>query len=79
MRTIESLYWLGVRAWHSKIQLSDGIQEFGQWDAYKLLDEIGLDNLPSAAKAIEVILDQITHDFTFTTKLFIVPSYPFQM
>lgn len=80
VRTLESLYWHGVRllqrepaAWNSP-QLS-----LGQWDAYQLQNTA----LPPASEAIEALLEWLEqHRLTQvegTTELLIMPGYRYQL
>lgn len=84
MRTLESIYWHGVRVLRSSAPrklLTDGGDCFvGQWEPYEALDMSA--SLPSASEALRAAAD--TADaaglpgVSGITKLLIVPGYPFQ-
>jgi S-adenosylmethionine:tRNA ribosyltransferase-isomerase len=75
LRTIESLYWFGVKLLFKKITLPE--LEVSQWDPYELPNHV------SAAKAIEtVILHVVEHnqqEISGSTQLLIAPSYQIKM
>jgi S-adenosylmethionine:tRNA ribosyltransferase-isomerase len=75
LRTIESLYWFGVKLLFKKTTLP-GL-EVSQWDPYELPNHV------SAAKAIEtVILHVVEHnqqEISGSTQLLIAPSYQIKM
>ncbi len=82
MRTLESLYWLGVQILLSEVHQKELPFYVGQWDPYLWLDKIGPEGLPSAIEALEAVLDaQIPENFEVVcnTKLLIVPGYQFQL
>lgn len=82
VRTLESLYWLGVRRLHgSKCENVLGIPEIRQWEPYEYLDRLGADGLPSIDAALEAVLKSYPskEGVVFKTKLLIVPGYPFHM
>ncbi len=76
MRSLESLYWLGV---HLSDQANINKTELyvGQWDPYELPQGI------SVKTALESILNYLNHHNTefihARTSLMIAPSYPFKM
>ncbi len=74
VRTLESLYWIGVKLIKNPEQ---GIPELKQWDPYTL----GLDiSREEALKAIIKYLDRVNLDFLYSaTQLMIVPGYTFKM
>ena len=75
MRTLESLYWLGVRVLRDPAQ---DLQEFtiAQWEPYATLAE----ELPSPAAAIQALCRQLDRQAMDTvsgyTQLLIAPGYP---
>ncbi len=76
LRTIESMYWLGVKIIQDKnIELKD--LSISQWDAYTLDQNINKDI------ALNALLDWFTLNeiayFTTTTQLLIAPSYTFKI
>lgn len=76
LRTLESLYWYGVKLIKSK---ATGFLEINQWDPYG-----GLDDAPVAtALALEAVLRHLeetdTDVITGYTSLMIVPGYRFRM
>lgn len=81
VRTLESICWLGVRKLHDENCDVLKTQHLGQWESYELLDKIGVDNLPTTKEALTGLLDAMPDDseLNLTTKLLIVPGYPFQL
>jgi S-adenosylmethionine:tRNA ribosyltransferase-isomerase len=83
MRTLESLYWWGVR-----LLASDGDAHerdtlaIHQWDAFRLRQQFG-ENLPSASAAMSAIQEWLGRKHLEAvageTQLMIVPGYPFQI
>ena len=71
MRTIESLYWLGLKAFNNSLQLDD--IEVLQWDPYENQSRI------SAQLAIETLINWMKHqkmDRLFAkTQIIIAPGY----
>lgn len=75
-RSLESLYWLGVKA----IQKEDFSFEnltLGQWEAYALDDHVSLH------QSIHALLDKMTNYdielFSFSTSIMIAPGYMFKV
>ncbi len=76
LRTLESLYWLGVkRVQNSKISLNELVLH--QWDAYQLDATISVYNAISALIELLEISDVDT--LTTTTQLLIAPGYSFKV
>ena len=75
LRTIESLYWFGVKLLFKKTSFSE--IEVSQWDPYELPSDV------NPAKAIEaVILHAVEHnqqEISGTTQLLIAPGYKIKM
>lgn len=75
MRSLESLYWLGVRLL-SNHPMGDDLQ-IGQWDPYELPQEISVKN------ALQAVLDYLNQRQTSfihaKTSLMIAPGYPFKL
>ena len=75
LRTIESLYWFGVKLLFKKTSFSE--IEVSQWDPYELPNHV------SPSKAIEaVILHAVEHnqqEISGTTQLLIAPGYKIKM
>ncbi len=75
-RTIESLYWLGVRVGMNP-DLSPAELVVGQWDAYELPGET------EAVEALTALLDWIKRqqleDIVTTTQLLITPGYTWRI
>lgn len=73
VRTLESLYWLGVKLLAGE-DITDGLQ---QWDAYRLPDDTPVD------KALKALLDYLdTNDTDILnnqTQIMIVPGYKFRI
>lgn len=87
MRTIESLYWFGVRlctagssSGEAQPQHADMLS-VGQWEPYEQMDKLGT-SLPAPSDALSAVLewcggpDGHVHG---GTKLLIVPGYRFNM
>jgi len=75
-RTIESLYWLGVKLAGQK---SVSVPEVGQWDPYLQSDRA----LMPVKKSIEILLEFLTRNhldrFSGETRLMIVPGYTYKI
>lgn len=75
MRTLESLYWLGVKIIEGENNLAN--LHVNQWDAYKLNDSY------SAKQSFEAILNYIEEEGTdylmASTQMIIVPGYNFRI
>ena len=69
VRTLESLYWIGVRALEGK-----SLKALHQWDAYELPSSY------SQKEALGALLDSMQGDHLFfKTQLMITPGYTFKM
>lgn len=91
VRTLESLYWLGVRLLHSEASPDSQIFSIDQWDPYVYLDRLGPASLPTPTEALTAVLSTQTlrgedgrehaarDEVVCKTKLLIVPGYPFQL
>jgi hypothetical protein len=97
VRTLESLYWYGTRllglstAGESdgkSSQLSTDINNtsscaINQWDAYAVIDNAGINGLPTAQESLSAIAQNAEKNgdqhVSGVTRLLIVPGYPFQM
>ena len=77
LRTIETLYWLGVKAYNNPD--ADKL-ELGQWDVY---DDLLLQNNLSVEESLSNLLDWLTmkkQERIFTqTQLLITPGYQFKI
>jgi S-adenosylmethionine:tRNA ribosyltransferase-isomerase len=72
VRTLESLYWLGVKLISSETE--DDTLELGQWDAYNLPQDI------SVKKSLTRLHEHMKSKDLFTrTQLMIGPGYQFRM
>jgi S-adenosylmethionine:tRNA ribosyltransferase-isomerase len=73
VRTLESLYWLGVKV----LTNPDLDLHFSQWEAYKLQDDI------SKTDALKALLsymeDKSITEFHASTQIMIFPGYKFKM
>jgi S-adenosylmethionine:tRNA ribosyltransferase-isomerase len=82
LRTLESIYWMGVKAlkFEQRHTKSIGLNELslGQWDAYELIDEKVTiqDALIALLKALE---SQQTTKLISKTQLIITPGYTFKI
>lgn len=78
MRTLESLYWLGVRICEGKNPEGALRQDVSQWEPYG-----GERQLPTAARSLGALLDWMDKEgldhFTGETSLIIVPGYEFKI
>ncbi len=76
MRTLESLYWLGVKL-KTGAKFTDELPTLHQWECYELNDDIDL------ASSIEAILDYCKrnglHQFAASTSIMITPGYKFKV
>lgn len=74
-RTLESLYWLGIKA---KLGLLEAEPKIEQWDAYDIAEQ----NL-SAVDAIEALLTELKSrnqkSVSASTQIIIAPGYKFRM
>ncbi len=76
MRTLESLYWLGVKASQEPNTLPEHL---GQWEAYELAGA----ELPSRETALRALLTAMQHanvsSLTARTGILIAPGYTFRV
>jgi hypothetical protein len=87
VRTLESLYWHGVKLLHGRNELQEGDAsldcQVDQWDPYVMLDEIGDDALPSTHEALSKIIENAQNKggncVEGLTRLLIVPGYDFRV
>jgi S-adenosylmethionine:tRNA ribosyltransferase-isomerase len=76
LRTLESLYWIGVKALHQKNTQLHNINLL-QWDAYNLPQNISVtDSLHYLQK---ILLQNNQTQCWTTTQLIIMPTYPFKI
>ncbi|CAN8070364.1 unnamed protein product [Agarophyton chilense] len=81
VRTVESLYWFGVRLIHQPEQNNSHLA-VGQWEPYEVVDKIGITRLPDPEEALGAVLDWCGGSKGYVhgrTKLMIVPGYPRKM
>lgn len=75
MRTIESMYWLGVKAFFKTLKLEDEVQ---QWEPYSYNIE-----LPSKIESLEAFLQFLTENnidsYRTSTQIIIAPGYNFKI
>lgn len=75
LRTLESLYWLGVKMIESK-GVADADLSIGQWEAYRLPQKYSINQ---SFEALGCWLDKHDADsITASTRLMIVPGYHFK-
>ncbi len=75
-RSLESIYWLGVKAF-SQPQFSFDNLALDQWDAYTMEDDISLER---AVRALLTKMDGAgIASFSFHTRLMITPGYRFRV
>lgn len=81
MRTIESLYWFGVRLITDPLTSNENMLSVEQWEPYYQMDRLE-SQLPSPADALSAVLqwcggaEGAVHG---GTRLLIVPGYRFMM
>jgi S-adenosylmethionine:tRNA ribosyltransferase-isomerase len=75
-RTIESLYWLGVRLGKNPA-LSPAELVVGQWDAYQLPGETG--TIPALAALLDWLKKRQLAEIVTTTQLLITPGYTWRI
>lgn len=75
-RSLESLYWLGIKAKMSK-QFSFDNCYLDQWEAYEMEDELTLE------ESIQALLTRMKENqletFSFQTRIMITPGYSFKV
>jgi len=77
LRTLETLYWVGVKLKSSSFEFRNGEFEFGQWDAYNLWNNISAED---SIKAILNYLNESNHnELRGRTELLIIPGYEFRI
>lgn len=78
IRTLESLYWLGV-----KMQVKPGLEDYklSQWEAYDLDEQ--LEKLPSSDLALQTVLEYLEkkqlQELRSETQILIGPGYEYQL
>lgn len=76
VRTIESLYWIGIKLSGKGSDITEDLS-IGQWEPYKL------DSWCSAETSLKIILDLMNKTgrsyLNVSTKIMIVPGYEFKM
>jgi len=79
MRTIESVYWLGLKAIYEKYDIFNEIY-LNQWDAYNYIFENKLIPANEIISEIISMMQSKSIDYLFgRTELMIVPGYKFQI
>jgi len=71
VRTLESLYWLGVKLIENK-----EIQTLSQWEAYELKSDISVDD---AMSAVESFSKNNNGEVSSNTQIMITPGYEFKI
>jgi S-adenosylmethionine:tRNA ribosyltransferase-isomerase len=76
VRTLESLYWMGVKVLEQGM-IPAGELKLGQWEAYELSQDV---SIRDAFQSLAIWLDhnEMTDLFS-STRLMIVPGYRFRM
>ena len=74
VRTLESLYWLGVKLVQNS---NSSIEELSQWEPYELPQDISLQE--SFSKLLEYIETKNLKDIKAYTQIMIVPGYTFRV
>lgn len=79
IRTIESLYWLGIKI--LKTEGKDKYYQLHQWEAYEISEQEL--QLPSVEKALQAILDYLRknsqEEFRSETQIIIGPGYEYKI
>lgn len=81
MRTLESLYWFGVRLLTDPSTAKEDLLSVEQWEPYYQMDRLDM-QLPAPLDSLSAVLqwcggsEGAIHG---GTKLLIVPGYPFMM
>jgi len=79
IRTLESMYWLGVKIFNTK-GLND-YYKLSQWEAYELDEKY--DDLPSVKEALTAILDYLNskglNELRSETQILIGPGYDYKI
>ena len=77
VRTLESLYWLGVKLLTDPVKSNDDEQTVTQWEAYSMPQTI------STSQALEAVLNFMLknklHTLQASTSILIKPGYKFRM
>lgn len=77
VRTIESLYWIGVRLLQNEISLLTDVLLLRQWDCYRLSKT----TLPTVAESLQCIIANLQEKgldyLSGETEIIIVPGYEF--
>jgi S-adenosylmethionine:tRNA-ribosyltransferase-isomerase (queuine synthetase) len=84
VRTLESMYWHGVRILHGKKWAQEPYHsnciEINQWDPYMMLDSLGSEGLPSVYEAFTAVRESAQEEsVSGITRLLIVPGYRFRV
>lgn len=76
VRTLESLYWLGVKLFNNPLNYGSGLS-LGQWEPYNLNSNL------SVKESMNALLVHLSSSkmstFSATTSIMIVPGYDFRM
>jgi len=75
-RSLESLYWLGVKAKKDSRFLHENIF-LDQWEPYELEDDLSLED--SLQSLLSRMHDQKLESFSFQTRIMISPGYKFRV
>jgi S-adenosylmethionine:tRNA ribosyltransferase-isomerase len=84
VRTLESMYWHGVRILHGQKWAQEPYHsnciEINQWDPYMMLDSLGSEGLPSVYEAFTAVRESSKDEsVSGITRLLIVPGYRFRV
>jgi len=76
VRTLESLYWLGVKISEHSFEFA-GTMELGQWEAYKLVPSLTL--AESLGALLNMMKKRKISEFHAATSIMIIPGYDFRV
>jgi S-adenosylmethionine:tRNA ribosyltransferase-isomerase len=85
LRTLETLYWLGVKLIHNPSLQENKDLHLVQWDAYESNNDTNNDSKPSIAvkdalsKLLSWMQSHQMHSLVTSTQLMIVPGYSFKI
>ncbi|MBT7466323.1 MAG: S-adenosylmethionine:tRNA ribosyltransferase-isomerase [Bacteroidetes bacterium] len=76
LRSLESMYWLGVLCYEKKVNFSQTI-EIDQWLPYQ--DKSGIETTTSLRSLLTAMTNAGVNEISFITRIIIVPGYAFKI